>query len=112
MKDNSKKISSKSEHDLTDLLIYLYHIELEAIEKYSTIYAFNSDCFSNVEYLNLYNHAHRKLENEINEIKKEIISEANEINAKFCKNWIDKNYYNVEEAAGIGIKEYLTAFNK
>lgn len=112
MKEKARELCNNKQFDLTELLVSLYNIELESIDRFSKIYAFNSDCFSNVEYLNLYNHAHRKLENEIFEIKKQLITESNEINAKFCKNWIDSNYLEVEEASSIGIKEYLSAFNK
>lgn len=112
MKDKLGKYLKRGEFDTKNALFDIHNIEIQALQVYMEMYENNVDCFSNVEYLNLFNHTKRKLEAEITKEEEVALDQIEKKNESLCKNWLDDNYYKIEKAAGEGFEQYMKAYMK
>lgn len=88
----------------------IFNLEVNSYSIYSYIYESNNDCFSNIEYLNWYNHSKRKLEMEIAKQTEGFIEGCEMINEKFTKSLLENNYSLVDIAASQSMTKYFEAY--
>jgi hypothetical protein len=103
---------SNENYDIKDVIYQLHEFEIKSLYKYFEMYENNSDCFSNPEYSNMYNHTRRKLEAEINKECEKSIEEVEKKYEVKCKKWLEEKYYEVEKSATIGLNEYIKCYNR
>ena len=105
------KAQNKS-FSLKELFEFIYNNELAAVSCYSEVYERNSDCFSNIEYSNWYNHSRRKLDFEISKLTDDLSQKCEISNEQFSKKWLDDNYSSVEISATKSLKDYSLSYQK
>lgn len=112
-KNETENLRSTTESfEVRSTLNSLYEMEFNSLKSYSSLYEFNSDCFSNSEYMNWYNQSKRKLEGELTKLVDDEFIRCESSNEKSNKEFLESNYYLVSKAAGAGVEEYLKEYLK